>query len=159
MPFTVIPREPVAAVLPAEPRPQGGLAAKYHVTLREEDRARLEALTQCGRIAARTLEQAWSVLKAEASPGGPAGSDARIRAAFGVGWSTIARVPHALVEDGRDAVLYPQRPPPRLPTQRDGAHEAHLIHWPAAHRPRATSAGRCAPRRAVRLVGGRAGLV
>lgn len=123
----MIPRDHVAEVLASEPRPSGGLAAKYHVTLTEEERARLEALTQRGRIAARTLTHAWILLKADASPRGPAWSDAQIRAAFGVGWSTIARVRRALVEAGLDAALYPQRPAPRRPTKLDGANEAHLI--------------------------------
>src|ERR687893_38002 len=52
MKFTLLPREQVAEVLASEPRPPGGLAAKYHVTLTEEERARLEALTQRGRLAA-----------------------------------------------------------------------------------------------------------
>ena len=125
--FTLLPREQVAEVLASEPRPPGGLAAKYHVTLTEEERTRLEALTQRGRIAARTLTHAWILLKADASAAGPAWSDAQIRAAFGVGGSTIARARRALVEDGLDAALYPKRPPPRLPTKLDGANEAHLI--------------------------------
>ena len=127
MKFTLIPQEQVAAVLASEPRPPGGLPAKYHVTLTEEERARLEALTQQGRIAARALTHAWILLKADAGPGGPAWSDGQIREAFGVGWSTIARVRRALVEDGLDAALYPKRPPPRLPTKLDGANEAHLV--------------------------------
>ena len=127
MKCTLLPREQVAEVLASEPRPPGGLAAKYHVTLTEEERARLEALTQRGRLAARTLTHAWILLKADASAAGPAWSDAQIRAAFGVGGSTIARARRALVEDGLDAALYPKRPPPRLPTKLDGANEAHLI--------------------------------
>jgi transposase len=127
MKYSIIPRERVAHVLASEPQPPGGLAAKYHVTLTEEERAQLEALTQRGRLAARTLTHAWILLKADASPGGPAWSDAQIRLAFGVGWSTIARVRRAVVEEGLDAALYPKRPPPRLPTKLDGANEAHLI--------------------------------
>jgi transposase len=127
MQFTLIPRAHVADVLASEPRPPGGLPAKYHVTLTEEERARLEALTQQGRIAARTLTHAWILLKADASPGAPAWSDAQIREAFGVGWSTIARVRRALVENGLDAALYPKRPAPRLPAKLDGANEAHLV--------------------------------
>jgi transposase len=127
MKFTLLPREHVAEVLASEPSPPGGLAAKYHVTLTEEERARLEALTQRGRIAARTLTHAWILLKADASPTGPAWSDAQIRATFGVGGSTIARVRRAVVEAGLDAALYPKRPPPRRPTKLDGANEAHLI--------------------------------
>src|SRR5687767_3026171 len=127
MKFTLIPREHVAEVLASEPPPHGGLPAKYHVTLTKEERARLEALTQRGRIAARTLKHAWILLQADTGPGGPAWSDAQIRAAFGVGWSTIARVRRALVEEGLEAALYPKRPPPRWPTKQDGANEAHLI--------------------------------
>jgi len=127
MEFTLISRAQAAAVLASEPRPPGGLAAKYHVTLTEEERTRLEALTQAGRVAARTITHAWILLKADVSPGAPAWSDAQIRDAFGVGWSTIARVRRAVVEDGLDAALYPKRPPPRLPTKLDRANEAHLI--------------------------------
>ncbi len=123
----MVPREHIADILASEPQPQGGLPAKYQVTLTEEERARLEALTRKGRVAARTVTHAWILLKADASPGGPAWSDAQIRAAFGVGWSTIARVRRAFVEDGLDAALYPKRPAPRLPAKVDGANEAHLI--------------------------------
>src|SRR3954469_24830088 len=127
MEFTVISRAQATAVLASEPRPPGGLAAKYHVTLTEEERTRLEALTQAGRGAARTVTPAWISLKADARSGAPAWSDAQIRDAFGVGWSTIARVRRAVVADGLDSALYPKRPPPRLPTKLDGANEAHLI--------------------------------
>jgi transposase len=127
MKFTLIPREQVATVLESEPRPPGGLPAKYHVTLTEEERTRLEALTQHGRVAARTVRHAWILLKADASPGGPAWSDTQIRAAFDVGWSTILRVRRALVEDGLDAALNPKRRAPRLPAKLDGANEAHLV--------------------------------
>ena len=127
MKFTLLARDQISAVLASEPRPPGGLPAKYHVTLTEEERTRLEALTQQGRIAARTLTHAWILLKADTGPAGPAWSDTQIRAAFGVGWSTIARVRRALVEEGLDAALYPRRPAPRLPAKIDGANEAHLI--------------------------------
>jgi transposase len=127
MKFTLMPREQIAEVLASEPPPPGGLAAKYHVTLAEEERTRLEGLTQKGRVAARTVTHAWILLKGDASPGGPAWSDAQIRAAFGVGWSTIARVRRAFVEVGVDAALYPKRSPTRPPTKLDGENEAHLI--------------------------------
>jgi transposase len=103
------------------------LAAKYHVTLTEEERTRLEALTRAGRLAARTLTHAWILLKADEGPGAPAWADSQIRDAFAASWSTIARVRRAFVEEGLDAALYPKRPPPRLPTKLDGANEAHLV--------------------------------
>ncbi len=127
MKFSLIPRAEVATTLSSEPQPPGGLAAKYHDTLTEEERTRLEALTHAGRLAARTLTHAWILLKADAGPSGPAWSDGQIREAFNVGWSTIARVRRAFVDEGVDAALYPKRPPPRLPTKLDGANEAHLV--------------------------------
>jgi transposase len=127
MKFTLIPRAQVAEVLESEPQPPGGLPAKYIVTLTAEEREQLQALTQAGRLAARTLKHAWILLKADASPSGPGWSDSAIREAFGVGWSTIARVRRAFVEQGVEAALYPKRPPPRLPTKLDGANAAHLI--------------------------------
>lgn len=127
MKFTTIPRAQIAEVLGSEPQPPGGPAAKYIVTLTVEERERLQALTQAGRIAARTLKHAWILLKADASPGGPAWADGAIRTAFEVGWSTIARVRRAFVEHGVDAALYPKPPPPRRPTKLDGATEAHLV--------------------------------
>jgi len=127
MKYSIIPRAQVAEVLQSEPTPPGGLAAKYHVTLTEEERTRLEALTQRGRSRAQTVRQAWILLKADASPEGPGWSDAEIRAAFGVGTSTIARVRRALVEEGLDAALQPKPRAPRLPAKLDGANEAHLI--------------------------------
>jgi transposase len=127
MKFTLLSREQAAEVLASAPRPPGGLPAKYHVTLTEEERTRLEALTQSGRIAARTLTHAWILLKADSGPGGPAWSDAQIREAFAVGWSTLARVRQAFVEEGMEAALYPKRPAPRLPVKLDGANEAPLV--------------------------------
>jgi transposase len=127
MKFSLISRQEATAPATSESRPPGGLAAKYHVTLTEEERTRLETLTQAGRVAARTLKHAWILLKADTGPAGPAWSDAQIRDAFSVGWSTIARVRRALVEQGLDAALYPKRPPPRLPTKLDGTNEAHLV--------------------------------
>jgi transposase len=127
MNFTLLARDQLPGVLASAPRPPGGLAAKYHVTLSEEERTRLEALTQRGRVAARTVTRAWILLKADMGPAGPAWSDAQIRAAFGVGGSTIARVRRALVEEGLDTALYPRQPVPRLPAKIDGANEAHLI--------------------------------
>ena len=111
MKFPLIPRAQVAQVLESEPQPPGGLPAKYIVTLTAEEREQLQALTQGGRIAARTLRHAWILLKADASPTGPGWSDSAIREAFGVGWSTIARVRRAFVEQGVAAALYPKRPP------------------------------------------------
>jgi transposase len=101
--------------------------AKYVVRLAAEERARLEEVTRRGRVAATTLTHAWILLKADEGPSGPAWSDRQIRAAFGVSWSTIARVRQRLVEQGLEAALA-RKKAARPPTRKvDGEMEARLI--------------------------------
>jgi transposase len=127
MKYSIIPRAQVTEVLESVSAPPGGWAAKYHVTLTEEERTRLETLTQRGRSSAQALRHAWILLQADESAAGPAWSDAQIRTAFGVSLSTIWRVRRALVEEGVEAALHPQPRAARLPAKVDGANEARLI--------------------------------
>lgn len=101
--------------------------AKYVVRLTEEERAGLEELTRRGRVAAATVKHAWILLKADEGPSGPAWPDRQIRDAYGVSWSTIARVRQQLVEEGFEAALVRKKAvrPPTLKV--DGEMEARLI--------------------------------
>ncbi len=100
---------------------------KYVVRLTEEERAGLEELTRRGRVAAATVKHAWILLKADEGPSGPAWPDQQIRDAYGVSWSTIARVRQKLVEQGLEAALR-RKKAVRPPTQKvDGEMEARLI--------------------------------
>jgi len=100
---------------------------KYVVRLEDEERAQLEALVGQGRAAARTIQRAWILLKADVGPAGPGWSDAEIQRTFSVGLVTIYRVRQALVERGLNAVLT-RRPKSRHRLRRlDGDQEAHLI--------------------------------
>jgi transposase len=59
--------------------------------------------------------------------GGPAWPDRQLREAYGVSWSTIARVRQKLVEDGLAAALS-RKAAVRPPTRKgDGEREARLI--------------------------------
>lgn len=100
---------------------------KYIVTLSDEERQRLETLVSQGKTAARKIQRAWILLKADATPAGPAWSDEQIREAFTVSLVTIYRVRQAFVEEGFEAVL--TRVPKSRHRQRklDGEQEAHLI--------------------------------
>jgi transposase len=119
---------------------------KYVVRLEDEERKRLETLVSQGRAAARTIQRAWILLKADVGPAGPAWSDTEIRQTFAVGLVTIYRVRQTLVEEGLAAVLT-RRPKSRQRHRKlDGEQEAHLIALACSKPP----AGRC--RWTVRLL-------
>jgi transposase len=100
---------------------------KYIVKLSDEERQRLETLVSQGKAAARKIQRAWILLKADAEATGPAWSDEMIREAFAVGLVTIYRVRQTFVEEGFEAVL--TRAPKSRHRHRklDGEQEAQLI--------------------------------
>ena len=100
---------------------------KYIVTLTDEERTRLETLVSQGKAAARTIQRAWILLKADVGPAGPGWADGAIQQAFTVGLVTIYRVRQTFVEEGLAAVLT-RRPKSRHRHRKlDGEQEAHLI--------------------------------
>jgi transposase len=116
------------------------------VRLEDEERKRLETLVSQGKAAARTIQRAWILLKADVGPGGPGWPDTEIQQTFAVGLVTIYRVRQTLVEEGLDAVLT-RRPKSRHRHRKlDGEQEAHLIALACSKPP----AGRC--RWTVRLL-------
>ena len=101
---------------------------KYKVTLTDEERNSLQALIAAGKAAAQKLTHARSLLKADAAPGGPGWTDARIAEALDVNVTTVERLRERFVEQGLDAALV--RKPPERPSRArtfDGQAEAHLI--------------------------------
>lgn len=108
------------------PQPPG-VQTKYHVTLTGEERSTLVALTTAGRAAARTITHARILLKADASPEGPAWTDAQISDAFEVSLATIFRVRRAFVDHGVDAALHRRQGAAPRPRKMDGEREAHLV--------------------------------
>jgi hypothetical protein len=88
---------------------------KYVVTLAADERQHLEQLLSKGKAAARTLARAWVLLKADASPAGPAWTDEQIQQTFAVGLVTIYRVRQSFVEDGLPAALARRPPAGRAP--------------------------------------------
>jgi transposase len=101
---------------------------RYKVTLTDAERHELQALIASGKAAARKLTHARILLKADASPGGPAWIDQRIVEALEVGVATVERVRQRFVEEGLEAALgrKPQQRPRRQP-KLDGQAEARLI--------------------------------
>ena len=97
------------------------MAKRYIVTLTEDERAYLLALTKKGKIAARKLTHAHILLQADAGD-----IDVSIAAALHVGIATVERVRKRFVEEGLEAALN-ERPRPGGQRKLDSKQEALLI--------------------------------
>jgi hypothetical protein len=101
---------------------------KYKVTLTAEEREQLHDLISAGKGSAKKLAHARILLKADASPDGPAWPDARIADAAEVSVPTVERVRQRFVEHGFDAALVRKKQDrPSRERKLDGAAEARLI--------------------------------
>jgi transposase len=100
---------------------------KYRVTLTPEERAELGRMVTAGRAAARKLNHARILLKADEGAGGPGLSDGAVADALETGPATVARVRRRFVEEGLEAALVP-RPTARAYARKlDGDGEARLV--------------------------------
>ena len=100
---------------------------KYIVTLTDVERQMLRAMLSKGKAAARKLVHAKILLKADASPGGPAWNDDQVAEGLEVGRATVGRVRQEFVEEGLEAALERRRPRRQYARALDGDGEAHLI--------------------------------
>ena len=100
---------------------------KYRVTLTDEERQSLAALTTKGKTAARSITRARILLQADASEQGPAWSDELIHQALDVGLATIYRTRQSFVEEGLDLALRPRKANREYQRKLDSEQEAHLI--------------------------------
>jgi transposase len=97
------------------------MAPKYLVTLTDDERAQLLALTKKGTVSARMLTRAHILLQANASS-----PDGAIAAALHIGIATVERTRKRFVEEGLDAALR-ERPRPGGRRKLEGKQEAFLI--------------------------------
>ena len=104
------------------------MSPRYRVTLTEQERNELEALTRRGKTHARRFIHARALLLCDAGPHGPAWTVADVAEALGVTSRTIEHLKKRFVEDGLEAALErkPREKPPREVIF-DGAFEARLI--------------------------------
>src|SRR5690348_5560863 len=101
---------------------------KYKVTLTAEEREQLHDLISAGKGSAKKLAHARILLKADASPDGPAWPDARTADAAEVSVPTVERVRQRFVEHGFEAALVRKKQDrPSRERKLDGAAEARLI--------------------------------
>jgi transposase len=110
---------------------------KYKVTLTAEERKSLQELISAGKAAAKKLLHARLLLKADAAPGGPAWTDARIAEALEVNVRTVERVRQRFVEESLEAALGRKKQErPSRPRTLDGKAEARLIALACSTPPR-----------------------
>ncbi len=104
------------------------MAPRYRVTLTEQERKDLEALTRNGKTGAKKFIYARALLLCDAGPDGPAWAVADVADALGVTSRTIEHLKQRFVEQGIEAALKrkPSEKPPREVIF-DGAFEARLI--------------------------------
>lgn len=112
------------------------MVPRYRVTLTEEERNELEALTRNGKTPAKKFIHARALLLCDASPGGPAWKVADVAAALGITSRTIEHLKKRFVEEGLEATLVrkPRAKPPR-DVIFDGAFEARLITLACSEAP------------------------
>src|SRR5580704_2835662 len=101
---------------------------KYKVTLTDDERNSLQELIAVGKAAAMKLTHARILLKADAAPGGPAWTDARIAEALEVHVTMVERLRERFVELGlEDALGRKKQDRPSRERTLDGKAEARLI--------------------------------
>jgi len=109
---------------------------RYRVTLTEQERQELEALTKTAKTNAKRFLYARSLLLCDTGPQGPAWTVADTAEAMGVTSRTIEHLKKRFVEEGLAAALERRQPekPPRAVTF-DGAFEARLIALACSETP------------------------
>ena len=101
---------------------------RYRVTLTEQEREELEAMTKTGKTSARQFLYARTLLLSDAGPQGTAWTVADTSEAMGVTPRTIEHLKKRFVEEGLAAALErKQREKPPREVLFDGAFEARLI--------------------------------
>lgn len=102
-------------------------AKKYIVSLTENERQILQELTQTGKAAARKINHARILLKADINQNGEGWNDAQISQALDVSTRTIERVRQRFVEEGLEQALNPRPKHSSKLKKIDGEAEARLI--------------------------------
>jgi transposase len=107
---------------------EAAMSPRYRVTLTEQERTELEALTKRGKTHARRFIHARALLLSDAGEKGPSWSVVDTAEALGVSSRSIEHLKKRFVEEGLEAALErkPREKPPREVTF-DGAFEARLI--------------------------------
>jgi transposase len=112
------------------------MAPRYRVTLTDEERKDLEALTRNGKTGAKKFINARALLLCDAGPNGPGWKVAAVAEALGVTSRTIEHLKKRFVEEGLDAALT-RKEREKLPRDVtfDGSFKARLIALACSEAP------------------------
>ena len=115
---------------------EAAMSPRYRVTLTDEERTELEALTRNGKTQAKKFIHARALLLCDAGGNGPGWKVADVAAALGITSRTVEHLKKRFVEDGLEAALVrkPREKPPREVIF-DGAFEARLIALACSEAP------------------------
>jgi hypothetical protein len=118
------------------PKWRVAMKPRYRVTLTEQERQELDALTKTAKTNAKRFLYARALLLCDAGPQGPAWTVLNTAEAMGVTPRTIEHLKKRFVEEGLAAALERKQPekPPREVTF-DGAFEARLIALACSETP------------------------
>lgn len=112
------------------------MAPRYRVTLTEQERIDLEAITRHGKTQAKRFIRARALLLCDAGPDGPAWKVADVAEALGITARTIENLKKRFVEEGLDAALErKERVKPPREVFFDGEFEARLIALACSEAP------------------------
>lgn len=104
------------------------MSPRYRVTLTEQERSELEAMTKRGVTHARKVIYARALLLLDAGPAGPSWSTEATIKALGIGERSLDHLKQRFVEGGISAALErKQREKPPREVKFDGTFEAHLL--------------------------------
>ena len=111
------------------------MAPRYRVTLTEEERGDLEALTRAGKTTAPKFVYARALLLCDAGPHGNPWKVADVAEALGVTPRTIEHLKERFVEEGIGSALErkPRSGPPRITF--DGAFDARVTQLACSPAP------------------------
>ena len=104
------------------------MAPRYRVTLTEEERKELEAISTKGKRAARTILYARALLLLDAGEFGPKWKVSQVAEAIGTTTRSLEKLKKQFIEDGLSAAIERKKrvTPPRE-IKFGGEFEAHLL--------------------------------
>jgi transposase len=99
---------------------------KYHVYLKEAEKAYLKQIVKQGTGRARQIQRAHILLKADVSEG-KGWTDQQIRETFHLARNTVSKIRKRFTEVGLEETVKRKSPERVYRTRLDGEQEAHLV--------------------------------